>query len=203
MSFLHAKQVSFNTIIYIIVTINYEVESYGLWYFMPKAESYNPGKFDLSEKLEHMLQLGNCIKQLHKMGLAHRDIKPKNLLILNGRLCLSDFGLIWCTNEEDEHITEVNDGMGPQAIRPPELRSIAEVEGVDYRKSDVYLFAKTIWMVLKCNNHGFLGEYVRGKSGIYIDKKSLNIVTAEPLHRLMESATKDDWNERIDIRDCL
>lgn len=184
-------------------SVSFEQESGELWYIMPMAQMYNPQKYSVLEKLEQVRQIGICIRQLHRMGFAHRDIKPQNLLLLDGQICLSDFGLVWNTNDTDAHITEVNDWIGPQAIRPPELRSIAEIDGVDYRKSDVYLYAKTLWMILKCNKQGFGGKYDRGKSDVYIDKEILNIYTAEPLHCLMENATKDIWYERIDIGDCL
>ena len=174
-----------------------------LWYLMPKAERYNPQKFSVLQKMEQMFDLGNCIRQLHKLGFAHRDIKPKNLLLFDGRLCLSDFGLVRNIADTDGHITEMNEPLGPRAIRPPEFQSIEEINCVDYQKSDVYLYAKTIWMVLNCNNSGFLGEYSRNRNAVYIDKDKLQIETAEPLHRLMEEATKHYYWERIDIEGCL
>lgn len=174
-----------------------------LWYLMPKAERYNPQKFSILEKLEQMFDLGNCIRQLHKLGFVHRDTKPKNLLLFDGRLCLSDFGLVRNIADTDEHITEMNEPLGPRAIRPPEFQSVEEINGVDYQKSDVYLYAKTIWMVLNCNNSGFLEEYSRNRNAVYIDKDKLQIETAEPLHRLMEEATKHYYWERIDIEGCL
>ena len=174
-----------------------------LWYLMPKAERYNPQKFSVLQKMEQMFDLGNCIRQLHKLGFAHRDIKPKNLLLFDGRLCLSDFGLVRNIADTDGHITEMNEPLGPRAIRPPEFQSIEEINCVDYQKSDVYLYAKTIWMVLNCNNSGFLEEYSRNRNAVYIDKDKLQIETAEPLHRLMEEATKHYYWERIDIEGCL
>ena len=90
--------------------------------------------------------------QLHAIGYAHRDIKPKNLLMFKKRLYLSDFGLVWNINDQDEHITEAKDCLGTKAIRPPELQPVGDINDVDYRKSDVYLYAKTIWMILHCNN---------------------------------------------------
>lgn len=180
-----------------------EGEQEFLWYLMPKAEKYNPRSFSVHQKLEHMLCLGNCVKQLHELGYAHRDIKPKNLLMFEGEVYLADFGLVWNIDDTDEHITEVNDRLGPQAIRPPELQPVENIEGMDYRKSDVYLYAKTVWMVLRCNNRGFPSEYSRTADDIYIDKETFEFETAEPLHRLMEEATKYNYWERTDIENCI
>ena len=174
-----------------------------MWYLMPKAEKYDPQNLSVLQKLEHMQRLGKCIMQLHKLGYAHRDIKPKNLLVLEGEVCLSDFGLVWNIDSTEEHITEVNDRLGPQAIRPPELQPVENIDGIDYRKSDVYLYAKTIWMILHCNNSGFPSEYSRTIDTVYITKENFQLETAEPLHLLMEESTKHNFWERIDIYACM
>lgn len=175
-----------------------------LWYLMPKAERYNLKSFTVQEKLEQMIQVGNCIKQLHECGFAHRDIKPKNLLVLENRLCLSDFGLIWNIEDIDGTITEVNDRLGPQNIRPTEMQIIEAVDGMDYRKSDVYLFAKTIWVVLHDDySKGFSGEYSRNHSTVYINKDDFKLETAEPLHCLMEQCTIYKYWDRIDVEKCI
>ena len=75
-------------------SINCEKQQENLWYLMPLATGYEPGDFLLLEKLEQLLQLGICIKKLHDLGYAHRDIKPKNLLLYRNRIYLSDFGFL-------------------------------------------------------------------------------------------------------------
>ena len=174
-----------------------------LWYLMPRASRFNPQRSTFSQRLEYMLQIGKSLKKLHSLGYAHRDIKPSNLLFFKDQLYLADFGLVWNSENTEEHITEVNDRLGPIAIQPPELQFVEDVEGVDYRKSDVYLYAKTLWMILLCNNRGFHSEYTRTNDHVYIDKEKYQLQTAEPLHCLMEGATKHNWAERIDIDDCL
>lgn len=79
--------------------------------------------------MEQMFELGNCIRQLHKLGFVHRDIKPKNLLLFDGRSCLSDLGLVRNIADADEHITEMNEPLGPRAIRPHEFQSVEEING--------------------------------------------------------------------------
>lgn len=172
------------------------------WYLMPQAELFCYKQNSILVKLERMLELGRTIKQLHDLGYAHRDIKPKNLLIYKNKLCLSDFGLIWNQNDDD-HITEVNDRLGPMAIRPPELQPVEKVDGIDYRASDVYLFAKTVWMIIKSNGQGFPREYSRTLQEICFKKEELQATTAEPLHILMEKATKNNYWERIHIKECI
>ena len=93
-----------------------------IWYLMPKADRYNIKNFSVKEKLVQMIQVGNCIKQLHERGFAHRDIKPKNLLIFENHLCLSDFGLVWNIEDTVGTITEVNDRLGHKIFVPQKCR---------------------------------------------------------------------------------
>lgn len=174
-----------------------------LWYVMPRADRFQTTNYSTLEKLEHMRNLAVCIEKMHSLGYAHRDIKPRNLLLLNGKICLSDFGLIWNCEDQDINITEVNDRIGPLIIRPPEMQPILNVRGMDYRASDVYLFAKTMWMVLNSDSTGFQFEYNRGIEEICFDKEKLGLITVEPLHEMMEGATKNEYFERIGIDDCI
>lgn len=60
-------------------------------------------------------------------------------------------------------------------------------------------------MLLEHDSIGFLSEYSRSDENVYIYKNTEKhkLETAEPLHRLMEGATKHNWGERITIDDCL
>ena len=185
-------------------SIFWEEKGEFVWYVMPEASKYNFRKIrSTEEKLKDMREIGECIAQLHKRNIVHRDIKPQNLLSYNGRICLADFGLVGSMEENEEYLTDIHEFIGPEAIRPPEMRNIVDPDAVDYRKSDVYLFAKTVWIVLTGRREGFYEEYRCSEKRIYLDKKRLRVETAEPLHEMMESATRHDWLERIDIEVCL
>ncbi len=174
------------------------------WYLMPRAVTYDFAEIRTTEeKLKDMLEIGECIAQLHKRNIVHRDIKPQNLLVYNNKICLADFGLVRNMGENEEHLTEIYEDMGPAAIRPPEMRNIVNPDGIDYQKSDVYLFAKTVWIVLTGVKEGFYEEYKRSEKRIYLDKTKLRVETAEPLHEMLESATRHDWWDRIDINQCV
>lgn len=54
----------------------------------------NGGKASSVEQaVEITLQILNGLENLHEKGFVHRDLKPDNLLIMNSKLCLADFGV--------------------------------------------------------------------------------------------------------------
>lgn len=178
-------------------------EKSGAWYLMYKAESFNKfcieNNIDLKRKVQYLLELSNILVPLHESGYSHRDIKIDNLLILDNQLMLSDFGLIW--NIDDSRMTGEDERLGPFYIGPPELEN-RDIDMDDFRPSDVYLFAKVVWMVLKNDNIGFRGEYKRDNKQFYLNAAEYGITTFEPIHKFLEKSTKFNMNERINIKEC-
>lgn len=174
---------------------------YEAWYIMPEAKVFKVSKdISLKQKLEQMLELANVINNLHKEGIMHRDIKPDNIFFYRNQICLGDFGLVWTADMEP--LTIYNEHIGPIKILPPELEHREERRDCDYKYSDVYLFAKVLWMYIKRDRYGFRGEYMRGMSQVYLDKQKFGVSTLEPIHELLEMATRHKWQERLPIEKC-
>ncbi len=175
------------------------------WLLMPKARKYLYYKNRAYDSLKQMLELGQIILSLHSLQCAHRDIKPDNILFYDNHIHLSDYGLVWDA-DIPLAITDAWEHLGPFIIRPPEFEKDAyRVEDIKmFRASDVYLFAKTLWIVISKIDHGFFGEYSRTDTSKCLNRDELKLgITIEPLHRLMEGATKDNYIERISIEECL
>lgn len=123
-------------------------------------------------------------------------------MILDDRLVLSDFGLYW--GIEEERLTEFNERIGPYKIMPPELENVQTDLDLDFRPSDVYLFAKVLWMTLKGDNIGFRGQYQRGDVQIFLNKEVFgDVITLEPIHKLIEQATFEDMNKEYQFTNVL
>ena len=181
-----------------------ELDEKEAWYIMPKAEKfYVTQKRSLLENLRIMKELAIIIRDLHEKNYAHRDIKPDNILFYKGKVYLADFGLLWNVNYKQ--FTQINERLGPYKIMPPELEEVHPNSNIEYTKSDVYLWAKVLWMILKRNNIGFRGTYSRGDSQIYLQKDGeySDVITFEPIHKIMENATCQDMNKRLDISHCI
>ena len=66
---------------------------------------------EISKMLEDLL---SGLEELHKNGLVHRDIKPDNILWVNGRATLADVGLI--ANDGDNSLVGTPGFLSPRVL---------------------------------------------------------------------------------------
>lgn len=132
------------------------------WYAMPLAitsmEFLRGG--DSRKIVSEFIRLGETLTTLHAEKIAHRDIKPQNLLGWDGRLCFSDFGLV--KYPDLTPITKPRRDVGAKFTMAPEMRR--EASGADGLPADVFSFAKTLWIFLTGKPLSFDGPYVASSS---------------------------------------
>jgi len=166
-----------------------------LWYVMPVAASYMDeakGK-DPYAIAEDFQSLAKTLKELHLRGISHRDIKPANLLVLNSRVCLSDFGLVKASDANG--ITPPRRDVGAKYTMAPEMRR-TPIEA-DGQLADIYSLAKSLWMVLTREPLGFDGQYNAHTSvGL---RKYLSAYYLRPLDDLLTACTNHDPAARPDL----
>src|SRR5690606_30243943 len=51
-------------------------------------------KLETGECIDVGLRLAEALEHLHERGLAHRDVKPSNVIFVNGKAKLADIGLV-------------------------------------------------------------------------------------------------------------
>ena len=89
-------------------------------------------RLPIEKKLSLSLQMASLVKNLHKLGVIHCDLKIDNFLIVNGILKLIDFG----TSQFNKRCR-----MSAYYIIPPEKSNkelYIENDVYEYRKYDVY-----------------------------------------------------------------
>ncbi len=94
------------------------------------------------------VQLASALEHAHKHGVVHRDVKPENVMLVDGESIearLMDFGVAQL--EDDTSVTMAGDLVGTLAYMSPEQ---GEGKNVDSR-SDVYSLALVLY-------EGFTGK---------------------------------------------
>lgn len=168
-----------------------------IWYAMPVAiemNKYLEGK-PHTAVIDEFAKIAETLVLLHSEGVAHRDIKPQNLLALNNRLCISDFGLV--KYPEREALTPQKQDVGAKFTMAPEMRRDASL--ADGRPADIYSLAKSLWIALTKVSRGFDGQYF---PGTVLDIKNYDVVdhTSE-LDKLISDSTDNDPAKRPNAKD--
>lgn len=86
----------------------------------------------LDEKVDILTQIATGLQQLAEVSVIHRDLKPGNVLLLDDRWCLTDFGISRDLDEQTSTVTRRGEGtfeyMAPEYLR----------QGIATPKSDLY-----------------------------------------------------------------
>jgi len=137
------------------------------------------GDEELQEQL--LLQMAECVQELHLAGKYHRDIKPANFLRTADGICISDLGL-GIDTQSNSVMTLSQQWAGTQGYVPPEFYQRAGFKNATCQ-SDIFMLGKSIYNMLS------------GLDPQYIDrtvlKKPISIVVdrccrQEPEHRFKD-----------------
>lgn len=95
------------------------------------------GSLPVCECLELGLILASALGHLHKHGLVHRDVKPSNIIYVNGRPKLADVGLV-------ARMSDTRSIVGTEGFVAP--------EGTGQPKSDVFSLGRVLYECLTGND---------------------------------------------------
>ncbi len=96
-----------------------------------------PGvRWDTGDCIDVGLRLAEALGHLHDRGLAHRDVKPSNIIFVNGRAKLADIGLVAARGQRTF--------VGTEGFVPP--------EGPGSAQADIYSLGKVLYEMATGND---------------------------------------------------
>jgi eukaryotic-like serine/threonine-protein kinase len=86
-------------------------------------------RWEINECIDVGIRLAEALGHLHDHGLAHRDVKPSNIIFVNGRAKLADIGLVAARGQRTF--------VGTEGFVPP--------EGPGSTQADIYSLGKVLY----------------------------------------------------------
>jgi serine/threonine protein kinase len=97
-----------------------------------RGELRRRGRLPVAECLDVATALASALDHLHRKGLVHRDVKPSNVIYVNGRPKLADIGLVTGAGDSGSFVGTLG-CVAPEGPRGPQ--------------ADIYSFGKVLYEI--------------------------------------------------------
>ena len=160
-------------------------ETEGLpYYTMPYIEGQSlrarlaRGELPIAEAISLLRDIARGLEYAHAKGIAHRDIKPDNVLIAGTSAMITDFGVAKAISEATEHtgLTSSGIAVGTPAYMAPE--QAAADPATDYR-ADIYAFGTMAYEML-AGHAPFAGRSTQAMLAAHMTQTPPEITTLRP-----------------------
>lgn len=200
---------------FFVPILSFDLQANEPWFTMPLcAKNYavqiEEEKANGNVSRQPLADILNALEELHSLGFRHRDLKPQNILLHDGRWKLSDFGLVLPTIGETTQITSKDSVWGTQMYCSPEqAQDFSNVSAL----SDIYSFGCILHDVFSDKPRiPFHKHTADGQIGLIIEKctetnpqkrfKSVAAVRGSLLSAMSETVAKPspeatEWVEEL------
>jgi serine/threonine protein kinase len=168
------------------------------WFVMPealplkKALGIDP---EPSLVVAALAEIAASLADLAADGIGHRDIKPDNLFMLNGKYVVGDFGLVIYPDKNP--VTRHGRKVGPVDYMAPKMRRDADTAAPE--PADVWALAKTLWVLLADVDLPLPGPHRAGDTAFALSGR-IEFEWANEIDILLERATYINPEDRISMR---
>lgn len=171
------------------------------------------GPLDYRRAVAIFVQVVSALGYAHRMGVIHRDIKPQNIMLVNGArgqdfVKVLDFGIVKLT-DESRRLTKMGEVWGTAIYMSPEQCSGQSVD----QRSDIFSVGSVLYECL-AGRHAFNGKNLtqimtklmnEQTPSLRATRPDLDIPAAieEAVLKAMQKKPKDRFNSMEEMADAL
>lgn len=191
----------------VINVFEYGEDSTGLYYTMELCdenlndliEKSNAVPISEDKKVEYVLSIITTMKEVHNLDILHRDLCPNNILIKEGSIVISDFGLGKNLGEEYSRNTVNTTSFGHYGYTAPEqFNSLKEAT----KQSDVYSIGKIINYIMTGDYNNVNHKFSIVSSAATAQNEKIRYADADELLSAIESILEKLESTEFDSK-CL
>jgi serine/threonine protein kinase len=178
-----------------VVQVHRAGEADGLYYYVMElaegetlADRLARGPLTRSELDALAEDLLSGLEAIHAEGIVHRDVKPSNIFLVDGRAMLGDFGVALVG---DERITATEVSVGTPRYQAPEQRY-----GQATKRTDLYAAGLVLY-------EACTGRHWRDMAGLSTAWDGVPGRWRRPLHRALETEPSERWPDADVFRRAL
>ena len=132
-----------------------ETSSGLLWFTMPYVEGESlrqrltrERQIPVSEAIRLTREVALALDYAHRHGVMHRDVKPENILLIDGQAMVADFGIARALkpgSDTSQTLTETGVSLGtPTYMSPEQASGQRELDG----RTDIYSLGAVLYEML-------------------------------------------------------
>ena len=147
---------------------------------------------ELEQRIDYAIQVGEGLRELHRIGLMHRDFKSSNVLITkDNTIKIIDTGLMKKLDGKQSSRTALGEAIGSPAYFAPEQAIGGDVD----ERADIYAIGATLYEFLTGKTPNTLTtDTVEGIVGALFDRKTLPVMPSQtkPVTELVQRYIKNN-----------
>ena len=183
-----------------IVPVHAADEASGLFYYVMDlvdgetlGQRLEKGPLDPESVYRLARELLSALARVHRAGVIHRDIKPDNVFLADGRAMLADFGVAQWDADADTSLTRTSDRPGtPSWMAPEQLRGAPVTN-----RTDLYAVAMVLYQAATGKRWDSLSTPDRA------DWSDVPWPLSRALRRALEPVPADRWPDAASFTRAL
>ncbi len=134
-----------------------------------------------------------ALEAIHRGGIVHRDVKPANIFLLEGRAVIGDFGVAKATDDGAPPLTDAGKAMGSPGYMAPEQMAGRDVTPA----TDLFAVGLVLYQALTGKAWSVETDPARG------DWSGVPRHLVAPLRRALAWAPEERWRDAAQFRAAL